>query len=110
MYQRIIIAGRLGKDPEARYTQTGEAVTTFSVAVDNSKDKTIWFKVTAWDKVAESCAEYLTKGRLVLVEGRVGASAWKDKDGEARASLEVVAATVKFLDKSSDKADQNFEF
>ena len=74
MYQKLIIIGNLGRDPEMRYTPDGKAVTTFSVATSrkyNEKEETTWFRVSVWGKQAESCNQYLTKGSKVLVEGRL---------------------------------------
>jgi single-strand DNA-binding protein len=99
-FQQLIILGNLGSDPEMRYTQDGKPVTTFSVAVNEKrgeKESTTWFRVTAWQKLAETCHEYLKKGRQVMVIGRVAASAWKAQDGSPRASLEVTASDVRFL-------------
>ena len=105
MYQHTVIVGNLGRDPEMRYTPSGVPVTTFSVAVSRKwkgqdgemHEKTTWFRVKAWRKLAELCNQYLSKGRQVLVEGEVEASAWASQDGEPRASLEITAQTVKFL-------------
>jgi single-strand DNA-binding protein len=112
MYQRIIIAGNLGRDPEMRYTQDGTPVTNFSVATnrrwtnaDGSQgEETIWFRVSAWRRLAETCNEYLQKGRPVLVEGRLrpdpatgGPRIWTGNDGIARASYEITAVNVRFL-------------
>jgi len=105
MYQQLILIGRLGRDPEMRYTPTGQAVTSFSVATDRvyrdsadqQKKETTWFRVATWGKMAEACNQYLEKGKLVMVVGRVSTQAWKDNNGDARASLEVVASAVKFL-------------
>ncbi len=111
MYQRIVIVGRLGADPEMRYTPSGDPVTSFRVATNrrytdregNSHDETTWFRVTAWRRLAETCNQYLAKGRLVLVDGRLNPDesgnprVWTGKDGVARASYELTANTVKFL-------------
>ena len=105
MYQHTVIVGNLGRDPEMRYTPSGIPVTSFSVAVSRKwkgqdgemHEKTTWFRVTAWRKLAELCNQYLSKGRLVLVEGEVDASAWMGQDGEPRASLELTAQNVRFL-------------
>ncbi len=99
------IVGYLGRDPETRYTASGKNVTDFSVATSESwtdndgvkQEKTEWFKVTTWGKLAELCQQYLAKGRLVLVEGKVSASAWTDKEGNPRATLELNAKNVRFL-------------
>ena len=110
MYSRTIVIGHLGKDPEMRYTPSGVPVTSFNVATTrkwsdangNPQEKTTWFRVTCWRKLAEQAAQYLTKGRLVLVEGDVEASAWTDKEGNPRASLELTATTVRFLGGRGD--------
>ena len=105
MYQKTIVVGHLGKDPEMRYTQSGVPVTSFSVATTRKwnsasgeqQEKTTWFRVTCWRKLAELTAQYLKKGRLVLVEGDIDASAFTDREGNARASLELTATNIKFL-------------
>lgn len=105
MYSKTIVVGHLGRDPEMRYTSGGQAVTSFSVASSrrwtaqdgSQQEKTTWFRVTAWGKLGELCNQYLAKGRLVLVEGDIEASAWKSQDGEPRASLELTARNVRFL-------------
>ncbi len=115
-YHTIIIVGRLGKDPEMRYTPSGQAVTSFSVATDRAYTgqdgqlvkETTWFRISVWGKQAESCNNYLSKGKLVLVEGRMtqdkngGPRVWTDKEGNARASFEVTAQTVRFLSSKSE--------
>lgn len=107
MYQQITLVGNVGQDPEMRYTPSGQAVTSFSVAVNKSwvnadgqrQEKTLWFKVTCWRKLAETVSEYVKKGSKVLVVGEVEeARPWTDRDGNQRASLEVTANTVRFLD------------
>lgn len=113
MYQHTVIVGNLGRDPEMRYTPSGIPVTTFSVAVSRKwkgqdgemHEKTTWFRVTAWRKLAELCNQYLSKGRQVLVEGDVEASAWMGQDGEPRATLELTAQTVRFLGTRSGGAE-----
>jgi single-strand DNA-binding protein len=112
MYQTIIIAGNLGRDPEMRYLQSGQAVTSFSVATNrqytNSRGEqikeTIWFRVSAWGRQAEICNQFLSKGSKVLVEGRLtadpgtgGPRIWTGQDGSSRASFEINAQTVRFL-------------
>ena len=106
MYQRIIIIGRLGRDPEMRYTASGVPVTSFSVATDRrwtdqsgqAQSKTVWFRVSAWRRLAETCNQYLSKGRLVMVEGELSEpTPYQSRDGEWRASLEVTARNVQFL-------------
>jgi len=112
MYHTIIIVGNLGKDPEMRYTPSGQAVTSFSVATNRKYtssngeqvNETIWFRVSAWGKTAEICNQYLKKGSKVLVEGRLtpdkntgGPRIWQKQDGTSGASFEVTAGTVRFL-------------
>jgi single-strand DNA-binding protein len=113
MYQKIILVGNLGSDPERRATPDGTPVTSFSVATNKrwttsdgqQGEKTVWFRVTAWRRLAETCAKYLTKGRQVLVEGELSEPrAWQGKDGEWRASLDVTAYTVKFVGGREDAA------
>jgi single-strand DNA-binding protein len=113
MYQKLIIIGNLGKDPEMKYTTDGKAVTTFSVAASNRKDETVWFRVSTWDKQAETCNQYLHKGSKVLVEGALKADAqgnprtYERKDGGGwAASFEVVASSVKFLSGKDEPAEE----
>lgn len=110
MYQKTIVVGHLGRDPEMRYTPSGVPVTSFSVATTRKwsnangeqQEKTTWFRVTCWRKLAELTAQYLKKGRLVLVEGDIDASAFTDREGSARASLELTATNIKFLGGRGD--------
>lgn len=110
MYQRTVVVGHLGRDPEMRYTQDGTPVTSFSVATSRrwtdreggQREETTWFRVSAWGRQAETCNQYLAKGRLVLVEGTISASAWKSREGEPRASLELRADRVVFLGGRGD--------
>ena len=110
MYQKIIIIGNLGSDPEMRYMPDGTAVTSFSVATnrkwggDNPGEEVTWFRVSAWGRQAETCNQYLSKGRQVMVEGRLtpdretgGPRLWQSNDGQTRASFELRAFTVQFL-------------
>ncbi len=111
MFQQCIIVGNLGRDPEMRYTPDGTPVTSFSVAVSRrwtsgdggQGEKTWWFKVTCWRKLAETTNQYLKKGRQVMVIGEVDASAWTDQSGAARATLELTAREVKFLGNRDDQ-------
>ena len=112
MYHTIIIVGNLGRDPEMRYTPSGQAVTNFSVATSRqytgsdggTVKETIWFRVSTWGKSAETCNQYLRKGSKVLVEGRLvadqstgGPKIWTKQDGTHGASFEISASTVRFL-------------
>jgi single-strand DNA-binding protein len=111
MFHQLIIVGNVGKDPEMRYTPSGQAVTSFSVATNRSYTtgsgeqvkETIWFRVSTWGKQAEICNQYIKKGSRVLVEGRLtpdkntgGPRVW-EKDGKAGATFDVNANTVRFL-------------
>jgi single-strand DNA-binding protein len=106
MYQQITLIGNLGGDPEMRYTPSGVPVTSFSMAVTRNwtgqdgqrQEKTIWFRITAWRKLAETASQYLTKGSKVLVVGTLEEPrAYTDRDGNLRAALEVTADTIRFL-------------
>jgi single-strand DNA-binding protein len=122
MYQKILIVGNLGRDPEMRYTAGGQAVTNFSVATnreytssDGQKVKeTIWFRVSAWGRQAETCNQFLRRGSRVLVEGRMtadqatgGPRIWTRQDGTPAASYEITAGTVRFLSTRSE--DESFQ-
>lgn len=106
MFQQCMIVGNLGKDPEMRYTPDGTPVTSFSVAVTRKKgdgtEKTTWFKVTCWRKLAEVTNQYLKKGRQVMVLGEIDADAYLAQDGQPRASLNLTANEVKFLGGRDD--------
>ena len=101
---QVILMGRLTRDPETRSTSTGKTVTSFSIAVDRATqdDQADFFDVTAWEKTGELVAQYLSKGRRVLVQGRLRQDSWDDKDtGKKRSKVEVVAQDVTFLDGPS---------
>lgn len=111
MYQNLVIVGRVGNDPEMRYTPSGAPVATFSVAVNRKwtgadgtpQEKVTWYRVTCWRKLAETVSQYVTKGQQVLVEASdVEAKAYTASNGEARASLEVTASNVRFLGGRGD--------
>ena len=119
MYHKVTIVGYLGQDPEMRYTPAGQPVTNFSVATSRKwagsdgqqHDETVWWRVTVWGKQAETCNQYLAKGRLVLIEGRISGDRvpqaggseqivphiWQGQDGQPRARYEITAQTVRFL-------------
>ncbi len=106
MYQQITLIGNLGADPELRYTQSGTPVTSLRVATNRrwraqdgtTQEETVWFRVSAWERQAEACNQYLTKGQRVLVVGEMREpSTWTDQEGNTRASLEVRARNVEFL-------------
>lgn len=98
---QVILMGRLTRDPETRTTPSGKTVTSFSLAVDRQgqDDQADFFDVTAWEKTGELVQQYLSKGRRVLVQGRLRQDSWDDKDtGKKRSKVEVVASDVTFLD------------
>ena len=105
---KVMIIGRLGKDPEMRYTTTGAPVTNFTVAAGRqwkdpngeTRDETEWFQVVVWNKLAEICNQYLTKGSRVYIEGRLQTRSWDDQaSGEKRYRTEVVASDMIILDR-----------
>jgi len=103
-FNRVILAGNLTRDPELRYTPSGKAVASFGLAVNNRykagdewKEDTCFVDITVWGKQAENCAEYLSKGRNALVEGRLNYRTWETDEGQRRSKLEVVALNVQFL-------------
>jgi|BarGraIncu01122A_1022018.scaffolds.fasta_scaffold73121_2 single-strand DNA-binding protein len=114
MYQKTVVIGHLGKDPEMRYTPSGVPVTSFSLATSRRwtnangepQEKTTWFRVTCWRKMAESAAQYLQKGKLVLVEGEVEATAYTDREGNPRASLELTANNWRFIGSKGESAGE----
>ena len=117
MYHKVILVGNLGRDPEMRYTPSGQQVTTFSMATSEKwtgqdgqlQERTIWWRVTVWGKQAENVNQYLKKGSKVLVEGRMNADpktgnprTFTRQDGSVGTSFEVTAATVKFLSSRAE--------
>lgn len=104
-FNKIIIVGNLGRDPELRYTPQGNAVCNFSVATNEKKkdktgelqDITTWFRITLWGKQAENASKYLTKGSPVYVEGRLRVDEWTDRDGMQRYTLEVQGTELHFI-------------
>ncbi len=111
---KVILVGRLGQNPEVRYTPSGAAVANFSVATNESwvdkqgqkQDKTEWHKVVVWGKLAELCNQYLAKGRQVYLEGRLQTRQWQDKDGQTKYTTEVQAQTVQFLGAGAGAGDR----
>lgn len=104
-FNKIILVGNLGKDPELRYTPQGTPVCSFTMATNErkrdktgeSQDVTTWFRVTLWGRQAETASQYLTKGRPVYVEGRLRVEEWTDRDGKPRHTLEVHATDMQFI-------------
>jgi single-strand DNA-binding protein len=109
---KVILVGRLGRDPETRYTSGGQAVANFSVATDESyKDRngerqkrTEWHKIVVWGKQAEIAQQYLKKGSLIFIEGRIQSREWQDKEGQKRTSFEIVASNFRMLGGRSEAA------
>jgi single-strand DNA-binding protein len=109
---KVILVGRLGRDPETRYTGGGQAVANFSVATDETyKDKagdrqkrTEWHKIVVWGKQAEIAQQYLKKGSLIFIEGRIQSREWQDKEGQKRTSFVIVANYFRMLGGRGDGA------
>jgi len=104
-FNKVILVGNLGRDPELRYTPQGTPVCSFSVATNERRkdksgemqDQTTWFRVTLWGRQAETASQYLTKGRPVYIEGRLRVEEWTDRDGKARHTLEVHGTDMQFI-------------
>ena len=109
---KVILIGRLGRDPELRYTQGGQAVANFTLATNErfanksgeQQERTEWHRIVAWGKTGELCAQYLSKGRSVYIEGRLQTRDWEDKEGQKRSTTEIVAQNVTFLDSARTAA------
>ena len=109
---KVMIIGRLGRDPEMRYTPSGKPVTTFSTAVSRNwntsegerRSETEWFNIVAWGSLAEICKEYLSKGQLVYIEGRLQTRHWDDDKGTKHTSVEIVANEMIML---SERRENN---
>jgi single-strand DNA-binding protein len=108
---KVILIGRLGQDPEVRYTSNGGAVANFSLATNESwtdkagqkQERTEWHKVVVWGKLGELCGQYLSKGRQAYVEGRLQTRDWTDKEGQKRYTTEIVAQNIQFLGGAGEK-------
>ena len=112
-FEQTIVVGNVGRDAELRYTQSGTAVSDFSVAVtskwrdsgtNEQREKTSWYRVTAWRGLAEVVGKYVKKGMSVMVVGTVEANAYMGQDGEPRASLDLTARDIQFLNRAGDNA------
>ena len=114
MLNKIMVIGNLGTDPEMRYTPSGSAVTNFSMATNRSyttsdserREETEWFRIVAWNQLAEQVNQYLSKGRRAYVEGRLHSSSWEGQDGQTRFRNEIIANTVLFLDRAPGAQSQ----
>ena len=106
---KVMIIGNVGTDPEMRFTPNGNPVTTFRLATSRTfttsagerRQETEWFTVVTWSKLAESCNQFLTKGRRAYVEGRLRTRTWQGQDGQKRSRVEIVAERVLFLDRQA---------
>jgi single-strand DNA-binding protein len=112
-FNKVILMGNLTKDPELRYTSSGMAVANFSLAINRrtakegeKKEEVDFFDIEAWDKQAELCSEYLSKGSGVLIEGRLKQDRWEDETGSKRSRIKVVAATIQFLPKRAGEGGE----
>lgn len=106
---KVILVGRLTRDPEVRYTQTGKAVASFSIAVDSGygeNKRADFIPIVVWDKLAEVCGNNLSKGRRILVEGRLQIRDYQDKEGQKRRASEIIAQNIEFLDTKAAQASQ----
>ena len=111
---KVIIVGRLGKDPEVRYTPNGQAVANFTVATSDNwtdktsgekQEKTEWHRVVVWGRLAELSRDYLKKGKQVYLDGRLQTRNWDDKDGNKKYITEIVANNIQFLGSATDKTE-----
>jgi single-strand DNA-binding protein len=113
MLNRVILIGRLTQDPELRYTNSGTAVASFSLAVDRPRPnqagerETDFINIVVWQKQAELCAQYLHKGRLAAVDGRLQIRSYENRDGQKVRVAEVVAESVRFLDRGEQSSSNN---
>src|SRR5688572_5225102 len=116
-FEQTIIIGNVGRDPELRYTQGGVPVVDFSVAVttrwkdtnsNEQKEKTNWYRITAWRGLAEVCGKFGKKGMSVMVTGTVSASSYMGQDGQPRASLDLTARDIQFLTRADDASGGNY--
>ena len=116
MINKVTLIGRVGSDPELRATQSGKSVCSFSLATNesymdkdgNRQDSTEWHKITAWGKLAEICKDYLEKGKLIYIEGKIRTSSY-EKDGEKRYSTEIVARSMQMLSKKDESMPETDE-
>ena len=114
---RVQLIGRLGKDPESRFTPTGKQVAHFSLAVSNrwksadggTKESTEWVNIEAWGRLGEICQQYLHKGSLIYLEGRLKTDKYEDKEGENKYYTKVVALTMQMLDKKPSEEPESVE-
>ena len=114
---KVIILGNLGRDPELRHTSGGQPVATLSVATNEQwtdksgerQERTEWHKVVVWGRQAETCSQYLSKGRSVFLEGRLQTRKWQDKEGNDRYTTEIVADRVQFVGAAAAGGDERLD-
>ena len=112
---KVIILGRLGQEPELKYTPSGAAVCNFSLATSENwtdksgqkQERTEWHRIVVWGKLAELCNQYLSKGRQAYVEGKLQTRSWDDKDGNKRYTTEINASTVQFIGERASSGQRN---
>ena len=111
---KVMLIGRLGSDPEIRYTQDGTPVANFSLATDSPikrgdqwETETEWHRIVAWRRLAEICSEYLGKGRLIYVEGRLRTRSWEDRDGNKRWTTEIIARDIQMLESKTSAGESS---
>ena len=115
---KVLIIGKVGRDPEMRYTPSGRPVTTFSVGTGRTwttadgerRTETEWFNVVAWSSLAEICKQYLTKDRLVYIEGRLQTRHWEDQEGNKHSATEIVASEMIVLEERRESSQATSEF
>lgn len=117
-YQQIIIVGNVGRDPEMQYTPSGVAVCTFSVAVNRTwtdrnsnekKEKTTWFRVSAWRALAETCSQYVHKGMQIMVVGEIDTDAYMGNDGQPKSSLKLTARDIRFIGRKGESSGGGYQ-
>ena len=109
---KVILVGNLGRDPEMRHTQTGRAVCNFTLATNErwkdregqQQERTEWHRLVVWDRLAEVCVEYLSKGKQIYVEGRLQTREWEDREGNKRYTTEITVTNMQMLGRRSDPA------
>jgi len=112
---KVMLIGNLGRDPEIRYTTSGQAVANFTLATTekytnkagDKQEDTEWHRIVAWGRLAEICGEYLTKGRMVYIEGSIRTRSWEDKDGNTKWTTEIIARNMQMLGSSGGRSESS---
>ncbi|UCD85059.1 MAG: single-stranded DNA-binding protein [Deltaproteobacteria bacterium] len=115
---KVILIGHLGRDPEVRYTSSGQAVANFTIATNetwknkdgNQEELTEWHRIVAWGKLGEICGEYLSKGKQVYIEGTLRTRSWQDRDGNKRQTTEIHARNLQMLGRATDMPEVPDDF